>query len=346
MPDPDFFPIAETPTASEIAAWTGGTVVEGGDPDQRVTGVAPLERAGPGDLSFLDNPRYRAALEATKASVCLVATDVNATPPDSVTVIAVADPYSAYADVLRRLFPTAGGNAFYDRVDAVSAHAAIHPDAQLEVGVSVEPGAVVGAGARIGRGTRIGANAVIGSGVHIGRDCTISANVTVQAALIGNGVILHPGVQVGQDGFGFAMGKTGHAKVPQIGRVVIQDDVEIGSNCTIDRGANRDTVIGEGTKIDNLCQIAHNVEIGRHCVIVAQTGVSGSAKLGDFVALGGQVGVIGHVTIGDGAQIAATSNVNSDVPPGARWGGTPAKPVRQWFREVTALRRLGEGKLP
>jgi UDP-3-O-[3-hydroxymyristoyl] glucosamine N-acyltransferase len=159
-------------------------------------------------------------------------------------------------------------------------------------------------------------------------------------AYLGNRVILHPGVRIGQDGYGFAMGPGGHLKVPQVGRVIIQDDVEIGANTTVDRGANRDTVIGEGTKIDNLVQIAHNVVIGRHCIIVSQVGISGSATLEDYVALGGQVGVIGHVRIGAGAQIAATSNVNGDVPAGARWGGTPAKPLRDWFREVTAVKML------
>jgi UDP-3-O-[3-hydroxymyristoyl] glucosamine N-acyltransferase len=186
---------------------------------------------------------------------------------------------------------------------------------------------------------------VIGPQVRIGRDCSISPGVSIAHALIGNWVIIHPGVRIGQDGFGYAMGPKGHRKVPQVGRVIVQDHVEIGANTTIDRGASRDTVIGEGTKIDNLVQIAHNVVIGRHCVIVAQVGISGSATLDDFVVLGGQVGVVGHVRIGAGAQIAGSSNVNSDVPAGARWGGTPAKPMRDWFREITTLKTLASKRV-
>jgi len=212
--------------------------------------------------------------------------------------------------------------------------------ARLEKGVTVDPGAVIGPGAEIGSGTLIGATAVIGPSVRIGRDCSIGAGSSVLHALIGNRVIIHPGVRIGQDGFGYVMAPTGHTKVPQIGRVIIQDDVEIGAGSTVDRGANRDTVIGEGTKIDNLVQIGHNVAVGRHCVLVAQTGISGSVTLEDFVVLGARVGVNNHVTIGEGAQIAATSIVHGDVPPGARWGGTPAKPVKQWFREMTILARL------
>jgi UDP-3-O-[3-hydroxymyristoyl] glucosamine N-acyltransferase len=216
----------------------------------------------------------------------------------------------------------------------------VHPTARLEPEVVVDPGAVVGPGAEIGRGTVVGAGAVIGAGSRVGRDCSIGAGASILHALLGNRVIIHPGARIGQDGFGFAFADGKHRKVPQVGRVIVQDDVEIGANTTIDRGATRDTIIGEGTKIDNLVQVAHNVVIGRHCIIVAQTGISGSARLDDYVVLGGQVGVVGHVRIGEGAQIAASSNVNSDVPAGVRWGGTPAKPVRDWFRELHTLKRL------
>ena len=208
----------------------------------------------------------------------------------------------------------------------------------------IEPGAVIGPRAEIGSGTVIGANAVIGADVRIGRDCSIGAGTILSNALIGDRVIIHPGCKIGQDGFGFVMGGKGHLKVPQVGRVIIQDDVEIGAGTTIDRGAIRDTVIGEGTKIDNLVQVGHNVSIGRHCVIVAQTGISGSSTLEDFVVLGARVGLNNNVTIGEGAQIAAISIVHGDVPPGARWGGTPAKPVKQWFREMMMLERLARAE--
>jgi UDP-3-O-[3-hydroxymyristoyl] glucosamine N-acyltransferase len=176
--------------------------------------------------------------------------------------------------------------------------------------------------------------------VRIGRDCAVGAGATVQHTLIGDRVILHPGVRIGQDGFGFAMGPKGHLKVPQVGRVIIQNDVEIGANTTVDRGANRDTVIGEGTKIDNLVQIGHNVTIGRHCVIVSQVGISGSTSLGDFAVIGGQVGLAGHLKIGMGAQIAAQSGLLSDVPAGQKWGGSPAVPMRDWLKSIVLLQKL------
>jgi UDP-3-O-[3-hydroxymyristoyl] glucosamine N-acyltransferase len=226
----------------------------------------------------------------------------------------------------------------------VAPNVSVHHSARHENEVVIDPAAVIGPKAEIGAGTIIGAGAVIGPEVRIGRACAIGANATITHALIGDRVVIHAGCRVGQDGFGYLMGANGHRKVPQVGRVIIQDDVEIGANTTVDRGASRDTVIGEGSKIDNLVQVGHNVVIGRNCVIVAQTGLSGSTTLGDHVVLGARVGTNNHVNIGEGAQIAAISIVNDDVPPGARWGGTPAKPVKLWFREMKILEQMAKGE--
>lgn len=343
MEHPGFFERAGPFSLRAVAAAADAKLADSADPDRSLKDVRPLDEAAEGDLSFVDNPKYLPAFAATHASACLVAPKFANQAPAGTACLVTPEPYRAFARVLVLFYPdalkpkaAAGGGS--DRSTQV------HPTARLEPGAIVEAGAVIGPEARIGQGTTIAAGSVIGYRVHIGRDCYIGPNASVTHALVGNHVIIHAGTAVGQDGFGFAMGKAGHLKVPQIGRVIIQDGVEIGANSTVDRGALRDTVIGEGTKIDNLVQIGHNVVIGRHCIIVAQTGISGSAQLGDFVALGGQVGVVGHVKIGAGAQIAASSNVRGDVPPGVRWGGTPAKPVRLWFRELTLLQKLAERK--
>jgi len=340
MANTSFFPLAETPTIGVIAEWTGARPNEGADLGLVIRGVAAIDRAGPGALTFLDNPRYAGDLATTRASAVLLAPRFAAKAPSGCVTLTTAQPYRAFADVLTRLFPGAvrPGSTFGEI--GVSPGASVHPAARLEQGVTVDPGAVIGPGAEIGAGALIGPNAVIGPLVRIGRNSVVGANCTISCALIGDRVIIHPGAQIGQDGFGFAMGPAGHRKVPQVGRVIIQDDVEIGAGTTIDRGANRDTIIGEGAKIDNLVQIAHNVVIGRHCVIVAQAGVSGSTTIGDFVAIGGQAGLTGHLTIGAGAQIAAQAGVMSDVPAGGRWGGAPAQPMRDFFKEVAALRKL------
>ncbi len=304
---------------------------------------APLDLAKPNHISFFDNAAYGEQAKRTKAGLCLVGKRLADRLPDTTIALVLADPYRTYAQLLAHLYPDAlSPKAIYSSQNTVALSASIDVSASLEQGVTIDPNVVIGAGVEIGRGTVIAANAVIGANVKIGRNCSIGAGTTITHALIGNNVIIHSGVRIGQDGFGFSMGTQGHIKVPQIGRVVIQDDVEIGANTTIDRGANRDTIIGEGTKIDNLVQIAHNVEIGRHCVIVSQVGISGSTVLEDFVVLGGQVGMVGHVRVGMGSQIAASSNVTCDVPVGSRWGGTPAKPVRDWFREMITLKNLAK----
>jgi len=215
-------------------------------------------------------------------------------------------------------------------------------DAVLGPGCQVDPGAVISSGARLGNGCRIRANAVVGKNVEIGDECDIGACASLSHCLVGNRVILHPGVRIGQDGYGFAMSAEGHEKVPQLGRVVIEDDVEIGANTSIDRGAGPDTLIGAGCKIDNLVQIGHNVRLGPGCIVVAQVGISGSTEIGDFTVLAGQVGVTGHIKIGAGVTVAAKAGVTHDIPAGATVGGNPARPVREWRRSVAAVVRLGK----
>lgn len=341
MSEPRFFRQPRPASLAEVAAWTGATLADETKGLLTISGVAPLDMAGAGDLAFLDNQKYAKQLADTKATACLIHPKFADRVPDGVIALTVKEPYRAYAIVLAKLFPAGFKlEGAYGGEETVSPRATVHPTAVLEPGVVVEPGAVIGARVEIGQGTIVGANAVIGHDVRIGRNCYVGATTTILHSLIGNRVILHPGVRVGQDGFGFAMGPAGHLKVPQIGRVVIQDDVEIGANTSIDRGATRDTIIGEGTKIDNLVQIAHNVVIGRNCVIVSQAGISGSTTLGDFVILAGQAGLVGHLKIGAGAQIGAQAGVDADVPAGARYVGSPAKPFFDYAREIATLKRL------
>jgi UDP-3-O-[3-hydroxymyristoyl] glucosamine N-acyltransferase len=339
MNEPVFLRRSPGLALDEIAASTGATLALPAPHSRRIDNIAPLDRAGPFDLTFFESRNFLSAAATTHAGACLTTAALAKELPAGVAVLTVREPYRAFVMAARKLFPQALRPSSLSRPgDFTEAH--VDASARMEEGVIIDPGVVIGPRAEIGSGSVIGANAVIGAEVRIGRDCSIGANATITNTLIGDRVIVHPGCKIGQDGFGFVMGGSGHLKVPQVGRVIIQDDVEIGAGTTIDRGAIRDTVIGEGTKIDNLVQVGHNVSIGRHCIVVAQTGISGSSTLEDFVVLGARVGLNNNVTIGEGAQIAAVSAVHGDVPPGARWGGTPAKPVKQWFREMTILTRL------
>ncbi len=337
----EFFKLQSSLTVGEIAALTGAEPRNGAPLDHVISNVAPLDLAGPADVSFIEQPKYADSLAETHAGACLMTERFESKAPRGLIVLRTTEPYRAFIAVQRKLFPESMRPVSMFGAEGVAPGAIVHASARLESGVTVDPGAVIGPDVRIGAGTVIGANAAIGRGVQIGRDCAIGANCSVTHSLIGDRVVIHPGCCIGQDGFGYIPGKSGLDKVPQIGRVIIQDDVEIGAGTTVDRGGIRDTFIGEGTKIDNLCQIAHNCRVGRHCIIVAQSGLSGSVTLEDFVVLGGNVGVIDHVTIGKGAKLAARSNVMRNVPPGVEWGGIgPAKPLKQAFREVVTLDRL------
>lgn len=344
MEHPGFFERVGPFTLAEMAARLGGEI---GGPNAQDAGsvmlhdIKALDEAGPGHLTFIDNRKYVPQLAKTRASAVLVAPQLVARVPEGVVPVVLKNPYRGFAQGLMAFYPKAGFST--TAMNAIG-EPAIHPTARIEDGARIEAGAVIGREAWIGRGTVIASGAVIGYRVTIGRDSFIGPGASIVHALVGDRVILHAGVRIGQDGFGFAMSAQGHLKVPQIGRVIIQNDVEIGSNSTVDRGALKDTVIGEGTKIDNLVQIGHNVRIGRHCVIVAQVGVAGSATLEDFVVLGGQCGISGHVTVGMGAQIGGASMVKDDVPPGARLFGFPAQPLKDFVREKAAIARLIKGQ--
>ncbi len=308
-----------------------------------LTDVKPLDAAGAGHISFFENKKYLSRFETTKASAVLVSRQYASHPTTAELLLVVPDAYRSYARVLDHFYPQASRQIAFapDKDGAVSL---IHESAKIEEGAVIEPGAIIGKEVHIGRGTRVCSGAVIGYRCHIGRDCQIAANVTLSCSIIGDGVIIHQGAAIGQDGFGFAMGAEGHCKVPQIGRAIIQDNVEIGANTTIDRGALGDTIIGEGSKIDNLVQIGHNVILGRNCIIVSQVGISGSTELGDFVIFGGQGGCVGHIRIGSGAKIAANGKVSKDIEAGSVVGGAPAVPILQWKREIIALRKLASKK--
>lgn len=340
MSEPHFFKATAGLTVAEIAALTQATLRDGAEAGRTIFNVAPLDRAGPRDLTFFEKGQYADAAAKTRAGACLVSAPLLGRVPAHVAALQVRDPFRAYVAVSRALFPNALRPSSLFEGQGASPSAFIHPSARLEEDVAVDPGVVIGPRAEIGSGTVIGANAAIGAGVRIGRDCNIGPQCSLTHALLGDRVIIHAGCQIGQDGFGYAMSPAGHVKIPQVGRVIIQDGVEIGAGTMIDRGAIRDTVIGEGTKIDNLCQIGHNVSIGRHCVIVAHAAIGGTVTIADYVALGGRITIAPQSVIGEGAQLAATSGVHGTVPAGARWAGSPAKPAKQWMRELFMLERL------
>ncbi len=302
--------------------------------DYFMRGLAPLQTAEAGDVSFLDNRKYADLLRATRAGAVIVHPDLAADVPAGVVALVTTEPYVGWARVTALFYPP------------VPARPGVHPRAVVDVaarvdaGAEVGPGAVIAAGAVIGPGCIIGPLAVIGQGVVLGAGCRIGAQVTITHAVLGRQVVVLPGARIGQDGFGFAITKSGFVPVQQLGKVVIGDGVEIGANTTIDRGSAQDTVIGDGVHIDNLVQLGHNVNIGPGTVIVAQAGVSGSTQIGAGVMIAAQAGLTGHLMIGDRARIGAQAGVMADVEAGLSVIGAPAQPAARFFREVATLRKM------
>jgi UDP-3-O-[3-hydroxymyristoyl] glucosamine N-acyltransferase len=337
MADPRFYDNRGPFTLAAIAAAAKLTLPPGTDEARQVFDLASLTGAGPQHLSFFTGGGggLKDDFQQCRAGFCLVPPKGVPAAPEGMTLLVCESVPHAWALVAALYYPGALIQSW-----AQGPH--ISPEARLGKNVQLGAGVVIGPGAEIGDDSHIGAGSVIAPGVAIGRQCRIGSNVTISHACIGDRVTILPGAQIGQPGFGVALSGAGHLDIPQLGRVIVQDDVAIGACTTVDRGALRDTVIGEGTKIDNLVQVAHNVEIGRHCVIAALTGLSGSVTLGDFVVLGGQVGFGDHSRIGSGARFAARAGTASNITleGGMDYGGAPAKPVREWIREIHAVAHL------
>ena len=318
-------------TLGALAAALGASL--DGDPAQVVTGVAPLDAAGPADVSFLTDARYRDAARASRAGALLAGPDTEALGP---AMLRVKQPQQALVRLLGLFHPRP------PVTPGVHASAVIAPDARVDATAWIGPLVAVAAGAAIGPGVRVHALACVGAGAEIGEGSEIHAGVVLgERVRIGRRVIVHAGTVIGSDGFGYVFDGGAHQKIPQVGTVIIEDDVEIGANVAIDRAMLGATLVRRGTKIDNLVQIGHNVEIGEHSILVAQVGVSGSSRLGRGVVLGGQVGVADHVTIGDGVMVGAQSGLHADVEAGAKLLGSPARPIMQAKRIM-----LTESQLP
>lgn len=332
MADPRFYDNRGPFSVADLAARLAISV--DGATDTQVFDVASLRGASPSHLTYCSDTKSARGLNSSQAGFCIISQELAPQAPERMRLFISRDPLLAFAQAASLFYPEHAAQSF-------AQESPVHPTASIGEDVILGPGAAIGPDAEIGDRTRIGPNAVIGRGVRIGLDCDIGPNVTVACSYLGDGITVLPGAQIGQSGFGFASSACGHVKIPQLGRVIVQDGVEIGACTTIDRGALGDTVIGEGTKIDNLVQIGHNCHIGRHCVIVSQVGISGSCKLGDFVVLAGQVGIADHITVGDGARLAARSGIIADLTGGQDYGGAPAVPVKQWRRQIAAIARLG-----
>ncbi len=334
MADPRFFSNKGPFALSALAEIAGASLADGANPDLMIEDVAPLDVAGAGHVSFLDNRKYVSAFEVSKAAACIVSPALAERAPAGMALLLSDTPYRGYARIAHAFYPSDPGGG------------GVHPDASVEDSAELGPDVTIGANAVVERDVRLGAGVVIEAGAVVGRGVTVGAGTVIGTGAslshcdVGAQCQLHPGVRIGTRGFGFDMSAEGHLDVPQLGRVIVGDGVEIGANATIDRGAGPDTVIGDGCKIDNLVQIGHNVRLGRGCVVIAQAGVAGSATLEDFVILAAQSGVAGHITVAPGTQLAARSGLMRDSEPGAKLAGNPAIQAKEYFRQMAVLAKI------
>ncbi|MEP3115118.1 UDP-3-O-(3-hydroxymyristoyl)glucosamine N-acyltransferase [Nisaea sp.] len=335
MPDQRFFKKSGTYSAAELAERVGGELLNCQDPDMVIADVASVEEATNSDICFIENRRYVAALASSKAAICLLPRNIADRAPAGLTLIVSDRPRRAFAKIAAFFYPEERS------ASGIASGATVDPTATLGEGCSIGPGAVISAGATLGDGVSVGANAVVGENVEVGTGTVVGENASLSHCLIGARAVIYPGARIGTSGFGFEVDEAGVIKMPQLGRAIIEDDVEIGANSCVDRGSGPDTVIGRGTMIDNLVQIGHNVQVGKGCIICGQAGIAGSAKIGNYVVIAGQVGVAGHIELGDGVQVAAQSGVSGTTAPGEKIGGSPAVPIREFRRQVAVIKSLG-----
>lgn len=336
MPHSRFYDRKGPFSARELAEAVGAELYQGELGRRMFVDVAPLSHAQNDQISFLDNTRYTQQFSESGAGACIVRARNIPQAPQGMVLLIAENPYVAYAQIAAMFYPEPSAEV------GIHPTAVIHPSATIGKGCAIEPYAVIEAGVEVGEGSSVGAGTVLRRGVSIGKNCRIAANCHVAYTMMGDRVIVHPNVAIGQDGFGFATERGHHVKVPQLGKVMIGNDVEIGAGTCIDRGAAPDTIIGDDVKIDNLVQIGHNVRLGKGCIIVAQVGISGSTHLGDFVVVGGQTGIAGHLTIASGTRIAAQSGVMRSVEKAMDIGGAPAMPSREWHRQTLAIKNLAK----
>ena len=338
MPDPHFYQVAGPFSLAELAELPDVELATEVDPNIMISDVRPLDQAGEGDLTFLSNLKYLDQFLNTNATACIAARAALKKFPKGLSILVAEDPYKAYARIANKFYQPVLGNGEVHPTAVISPKATIGKNPSIGAYVVIEENAVVG------DNCIIGPHSFLNRGIRIGSDCRLGAGVVLSFCQIGDNAFIHSGVKIGQDGFGFAPDPAEHVKIPQLGRVIIGSNCEFGANTTIDRGSGPDTIIGDNTWLDNLVQVGHNVTIGKGVIIAAQTGISGSTVIGDFVVIGGQVGLAGHIKIGEGAQVSAKSGVISDVPAGEIYAGFPARPRKQFFRQMATLRKLSNNK--